>query len=51
MLSSATLDFLSYLIAENKDFVKDYNEEDLKINFIAPICGGYLEFCYLRKTG
>jgi hypothetical protein len=36
-LSSATLDFLSELLAENKDFVKDYNEEDLKINFIAPI--------------
>ncbi|KOR33058.1 hypothetical protein TI05_03280 [Achromatium sp. WMS3] len=36
-LPDTILDFLFYLITENKDFVKDYNEEDLKINFIAPI--------------
>jgi hypothetical protein len=36
-LSNDILNFLNDLISENKDFIKDYNEEDLKINFIAPI--------------
>jgi hypothetical protein len=36
-LSNNILGFLNDLISENKDFMTDYNEEDLKINFIAPI--------------
>lgn len=30
-------EFLHQLLLENMDFIRDYNEEDLKINFIAPI--------------
>ncbi len=36
-LSNNILEFLNDLISENKDFITDYNEEDLKINVIAPI--------------
>jgi hypothetical protein len=36
-LDSACVDFLSKLIEKEKDYIKIYNEEDLKVNFIIPV--------------